>query len=101
MAEPAPHARFFQNRACEYFPCHTGVTEQDFNCLFCFCPLYALGRHCGGSFCYTAAGAKDCSNCAFPHRRESYEQVLARWDDIRALAALADSTVALAGEAQR
>ena len=38
------HYAFFQNRDCEYFPCHRGVDEADFNCLFCYCPLYALGR---------------------------------------------------------
>ena len=26
---------FFQNRECRYFPCHTGVPEKEFNCLFC------------------------------------------------------------------
>ena len=44
---------FFQNRACEYFPCHEGVAPEDFNCLFCYCPLYALGPTCGGSFSYS------------------------------------------------
>ena len=39
---------FFQNRACEYFPCHKGVADEDFNCLFCYCPLYLLGDECGG-----------------------------------------------------
>ena len=24
---------FFQNRACEYFPCHKGVADEDFNFL--------------------------------------------------------------------
>ena len=38
------HYRFFQHRGCEYFPCHAGVAQEDFNCLFCLCPLYALGR---------------------------------------------------------
>ena len=76
---------FFQNRACPFFPCHKGVEEKDFNCLFCYCPLYALGESCGGSFCYTASGVKSCENCAFPHRRENYEKVLARWPEIAAL----------------
>lgn len=40
---------FFQNRACEYFPCHKGVADEDFNCLFCYCPLYLLGDECGGN----------------------------------------------------
>ena len=30
-----PAYQFIQNRACEYFPCHKGVAEEDFNCLFC------------------------------------------------------------------
>ena len=36
--------RFFQHRACEFFPCHKGVEEEQFSCLFCYCPLYALGK---------------------------------------------------------
>ena len=44
------HYMFFQNKECEMFPCHTGVPEESFNCLFCYCPLYALGEACGGSF---------------------------------------------------
>ena len=78
------HYRFFQHRQCEYFPCHEGIAEEDFNCLFCYCPLYALGRGCGGGFRYEG-GCKDCSACAFPHRRENYDKVLARYGDIQAL----------------
>ncbi len=66
---------FFQNKNCECFPCHkTGDTE-NFNCLFCFCPLYALGENCGGNFTYTENGIKDCSGCLFPHKRENYKAV--------------------------
>lgn len=32
--------RFFQNKECEYFPCHKTENEEEFNCLFCYCPLY-------------------------------------------------------------
>lgn len=32
--------RFFQNRACEFFPCHAVEDVEKFNCLFCYCPLY-------------------------------------------------------------
>ena len=32
-------------------PCHKTVGES-FNCLFCYCPLYALGDQCGGNFTY-------------------------------------------------
>ena len=49
---------FFQNRECEYFPCHTGLDPEEFNCLFCYCPLYALKDKCGGNFRYTKNGIK-------------------------------------------
>ena len=67
---------FFQNRSCEYFPCHKGADSDNFNCLFCYCPLYALGDRCGGNFRYTENGVKDCSNCLHPHRRENYEKIM-------------------------
>lgn len=67
---------FFQNRKCEYFPCHQGADPEDFNCLFCYCPLYALGDKCGGSFTYTDSGIKDCSRCLRPHRRENYSKIM-------------------------
>ena len=40
---------FTQHRACEFFPCHKTSHPEDFNCLFCYCPLYTLGSHCGGN----------------------------------------------------
>ena len=58
---------FFQNRACRFFPCHEGVDADEFNCLFCYCPLYALGPACGGAFAYTASGVKDCTACTLLH----------------------------------
>lgn len=69
---------FFQNRECEYFPCHPGADSESFSCLFCYCPLYALGENCGGNFTYTASGIKDCSGCLRPHRRENYEAITAQ-----------------------
>lgn len=77
---------FFQNTACQYFPCHKTENKENFNCLFCYCPLYALGKECGGNFTYTDSGVKDCSQCLVPHRRENYEKVLAKTDKIIALA---------------
>lgn len=71
------HYKFFQNKECEYFPCHKVKEAEDFNCLFCYCPLY-LKEECGGNFTYTETGIKDCSNCLFPHKRENYEKVLKR-----------------------
>lgn len=66
---------FFQHTDCEYFPCHSGIAPEEFNCLFCYCPLYALGDKCGGDFVYLENGIKDCSNCLKPHRRENCSKV--------------------------
>lgn len=66
------HYDFFQNRECEYFPCHKGADPETFSCLFCYCPLYCLGEACGGNYRYTSKGIKDCSACLRPHRRENY-----------------------------
>ena len=66
--------KFVQNKKCEYFPCHKGVKEEDFNCLFCYCPLYLLKEECGGNFTYTN-GIKDCSKCTKPHDKNSYEYI--------------------------
>lgn len=68
-------ASFFQNSECEYFPCHQGANEDTFNCLFCYCPLYALGKDCGGDFSYTDKGVKDCTNCLVPHGPKSADYI--------------------------
>ena len=73
---------FFSHTACEYFPCHSGVAPEDFNCLFCYCPLYALGTNCGGNFKLLENGVKDCSSCTIPHRRENYDHITEQFDRI-------------------
>ena len=45
-------------------------------------PLYALGRRCGGNFRYLENGVKDCSACLFPHCRENYDKVNARFSEL-------------------
>ena len=67
--------KFVQNRACEFFPCHKGVAEEEFNCLFCCCPLYALGGECGGDFVVLENGVKSCENCTIPHGDKGYAYV--------------------------
>ena len=67
---------YFSHRDCEFFPCHPGADREDFNCLFCFCPLYPLGESCGGDYTFTPEGVKDCTGCLFPHRRENYDAVI-------------------------
>lgn len=76
------HYSFFQNRECEFFPCHSTEDETQFNCLFCYCPLYALGDKCGGAFTYTENGFKDCSGCAIPHKKENYGRILEKYPEI-------------------
>ena len=69
---------FYQHKQCEYFPCHAGADPETFSCMFCYCPLYALGDKCGGAFTYTENGIKDCSKCLKPHRRENYGAICAK-----------------------
>lgn len=77
---------FFQNRECEYFPCHKVKDDSSFNCLFCFCPLYALGDKCGGNCIYTENGIKDCSGCLIPHGSKGYEYITGKFSQIAELA---------------
>lgn len=77
-----PHFCYFQNSECEYFPCHETEHPENFSCLFCYCPLYALGRKCGGNFVYREGGIKDCSNCMIPHRPENYGRITSRYEQI-------------------
>ena len=67
MAEHKDHYSHYCNHECEYFPCHKVPEGFDFNCLFCYCPLYALGDKCGGNFKWGLGGLKDCSECLVPH----------------------------------
>ena len=74
--------RFFNNNKCEYFPCHKTNDPENFNCLFCYCPLYALKDKCGGNFRYTEKGIKDCINCTLPHNRDNYDYIIGKFQDI-------------------
>ena len=77
------NSRFFCNRDCEYFPCHEGIEGDRFNCLFCYCPLYAMGSGCGGNCSFIKVGdganekeVKDCSACLIPHQPENYDYII-------------------------
>lgn len=89
MEDQAPQdgTFFFRNTACAYFPCHEGVDAERFNCLFCYCPLYALGPRCGGTFSYTERGIKDCSTCTRLHDGEGGAAIVQqRFADLAELA---------------
>lgn len=74
--------KFFNNNKCEYFPCHKTNDPENFNCLFCYCPLYALKDKCGGNFKYTEKGIKDCTNCTLPHKRDNYDYIIGKFQEI-------------------
>ncbi|WP_418215417.1 cysteine-rich small domain-containing protein [Blautia sp.] len=42
MREDEYSYKFFENRACEYFPCaRYDIKNKGLNCLFCYCPMYS------------------------------------------------------------
>lgn len=68
--------RFFENKDCKYYPCHK--KSGDFNCLFCYCPLYHL-ENCPGKPDYIENGErmiKVCTDCTFPHQPENYNKIM-------------------------
>ncbi len=70
--------KFFQNKECEFFPCHKIANKDDFNCLFCYCPIYAMKDDCGGDFQILENGVKDCSACSLPHIKDNYQIIVDR-----------------------
>ena len=69
-------SKYFANKTCEYYPCHEGL--EDFNCLFCYCPLY-LKEHCPGNPKYIQCNGKTikcCDDCTFPHKPENYDTII-------------------------
>lgn len=75
-------ASFFQNGDCEYFPCHRTADTDNFNCLFCYCPLYPMAD-CGGRYVLRDNGVKDCSACTLPHRAENYAYILRKLESVK------------------
>ncbi len=66
---------FFENKDCEYYPCHKTVAH--INCLFCYCPLYNMD--CPGTYSYIDKDNKHikvCEECTFPHIPEHYEKIV-------------------------
>lgn len=77
--------KFFSHKECDFFPCHKVENEETFNCLFCYCPLYALGDKCGGNFKYLENGIKDCSYCMIPHSKEAYDYIMQKSGELMEL----------------
>jgi len=76
------HSKFFTNTSCEFFSCHQNIPKEQFNCLFCYCPLYGLKDQCGGNFTYLDNGVKDCTNCGIPHSKNGYDFIMSKKSDI-------------------
>ena len=73
--------KFFQNTQCEFFPCHKVEKVENFNCMFCYCPLYREERCLGNpEYVISRKGQriKDCSNCLLVHQPEMYDMVIGR-----------------------
>lgn len=68
-------SNFFCNKECQYFPCHTNLPLEKFNCLFCYCPLYLI-ENCGGNYHMINDKIKDCSNCTIPHNKDNYNFII-------------------------
>lgn len=67
---------YFENHQCKFYPCHKG--QQELNCLFCYCPMFAFPRCLGNPAYIEQEGkkVKDCSDCVYPHRAENYEKII-------------------------
>ena len=70
--------KYLKNIDCKYFPCHKGMLGEEFNCLFCYCPMNRF-EDCPGNPVFRESKGrriKDCSHCTFPHEPENYEAVM-------------------------
>lgn len=70
------HYAYFSNRECEYFPCHKGADPENFNCLFCYCPLYVLGGiAAAANLSISRMDTKIAANVCFPICGKIMEQL--------------------------
>ncbi len=69
--------KFFENKNCEYYPCHKGL--ENLNCLFCYCPFYGW-EECPGKNEYIVKPdgrkIKVCKDCAFPHIPSNRDKIM-------------------------
>lgn len=65
--------KFYNNKGCHYLPCHKVNNVDEFNCMFCYCPLYFFDE-CGGNY-KDKSGIKDCLDCLIPHSPKGYDYI--------------------------
>ncbi len=83
--------QFFQNKNCDFFPCHPVNDKKTFNCLFCYCLLYALKNRCEGNFNILGDGVKDCSQCLIVHGSKGYDYVMSKMEEVMELGKIVQS----------
>ena len=71
---------YFSHKNCEYFPCHKGADPENFNCLFCYCPLYLKEKCPGNPVYFVTANGEKIKDC--PHRRENFGYVTGKYSEL-------------------
>lgn len=63
---------------CKYFPCHTFLFKELFDCTFCYCPIYPCNiANTGGKWIEDKDGNKiwDCTDCTVVHDRDVVKRI--------------------------
>ena len=68
----------------EYFPCHKRADRDNFNCLFCYCPLYVLGIAAEGSFRIFPTGIRTAVNVCTRIYGRIMKKITGRYSEILA-----------------
>lgn len=62
------------NKACKFFPCHTGLGD----CTFCYCPFYPCLDKKLGMFIYSPKLKKNiwsCQECNWIHKKKTVDKI--------------------------
>ncbi len=62
------------NKACKFFPCHTGLED----CTFCYCPFYPCLDEERGEYVYSSKNNKkiwSCELCSRIHKRKAVDDI--------------------------
>lgn len=66
--------KFFQNKTCRFYPCHSNISKP--NCIFCFCPLFNT-EECIVIKILKGKNKKSvCESCSFPHIAHNYDIII-------------------------
>jgi Zn-finger protein len=67
-----------KGKDCNYYPCHDGIIEEEYQCEFCFCPIYPCNiEKTGGKIISGRDGSQiwDCSDCIIVHEKENFNKI--------------------------